>query len=60
MSDDDPAKAALSRLDAERERQWSQINAKLDKILDYLKAIREDTAISQRITTLEDEIRRRR
>ncbi len=66
--------AELSRQDAEQNRLREQINGKLDTILDQMSAIRQDTdtvrghviyglqenlTLSQRITKLEDEMRRR-
>ena len=66
--------AELSQQDAEQNRLRERINGKLDTILDQMSAIRQDTDIvrghviyglqenltlSQRITRLEDEMRRR-
>ena len=66
--------AELSRQDAEQNRLREQINSKLDTVLDQMSAIRQDTdivrghviyglqenlALRQRITKLQDEMRRR-
>jgi hypothetical protein len=74
MSDQDPILAALARIEAEQSRLREQLNDKLDDILDRLAAVRADTdntkahvlyglqenlTLSQRITKIEDEIRRR-
>lgn len=71
---DDPVLAALARLEAEQNRLREQLNHKLDDILDKLRVVREDAdntrghvlyglqenlTLSQRITKLEDEMRRR-
>jgi hypothetical protein len=63
-----------AKMEAEQERLRTQLNTKLDDILDRLKAVREDTdntrahvyyglqenlTLSQRITKLEEEIRRK-
>ena len=64
----------LSRQSAEQDRLREQINGKLDTILDQMSALRQDTdtvrghviyglqenlTLSQRITKLEEEMRRR-
>ena len=71
---DDPIFAALARSEAEQTRLQEQINGKLDTILDQMTAIRQDTdtlrghviyglqenlTLSQRLTKLENERRRR-
>ncbi len=74
MSDDNPISAALARVEAGQERLRVQLNTKLDDILDQLAATRQDTDTvrghlidglqenltpSQRITKIEEEMRRR-
>ena len=71
---DDSILTFLARIEAEQTRLREQINGKLDTILDQMSAIRQDTdavrghviyslqenlTLSQRITKLEDEMRRR-
>jgi hypothetical protein len=71
---DDPILAALARLETEQMRLREQINGKLDNILDQMSSIRQDVetvhghvlfglqnnlTLGQRITKLEDEMRRR-
>jgi hypothetical protein len=70
---DDPVLAALAPLEASATRMREQFGNKLDDILDKLSVVREDAdttrahvlyglqenlTLSQRITKLEDEIRR--
>lgn len=70
---DDPILAALARIEAEQTRLREQLNNKLDTILDQMSAMRADTdttrahvlyglqenlTLSQRITKIEEELRR--